>query len=220
MKFHWLDLVVAIFILRGVVIGYRRGFSGELLRFLGILCALGLSFKFYEPGADKLLQRISVERNIALGCSFTAIFLAVLIFFYMLNKTVHQMMELPGIAVLEHGGGAILGGAKSLLFAFLALILLALVRVERIANAVTQDSFFGPLAISAVPGAYKFASRVYPQVQSLPADEVIQKLPAVRARTELDFFGDAQRTPEKGVRTAPAAPDPANLHGKRGMDNR
>jgi uncharacterized membrane protein required for colicin V production len=218
MKFHWLDLIVAIFILRGVIIGYRRGLSGELLRFLGILCALGLSFKFYEAGADRLLQHVSMERNIALGCSFTGIFLAVLIFFYMLNRTVHQMMEIPGIAFLEHGGGAILGGAKSLLFAFLALILLALVRVDRIANAVTQDSFFGPLAISAVPGAYKFASRVYPSVQSLPAEEVMQKLPGVRERTEFDFFGAAQKTPERGEGTSGASQEPASPPAKRGTN--
>jgi len=208
MKFHWLDLAVALFVLRGVIVGYRRGFSGELLRFLGILCALALSFKFYEAGADKVLQRVSMDRNVALGVSFGGIFLAVIVFFYMLNQTVHHMMEIPGIAVIEHAGGAVLGGAKALLFAFLMLILLALVRVESISNIVTERSFSGPLAISAVPGAYKFVARMYPSVQTPQAEEVIQKLPGVKERTELDFFAGAQKTPARGEEAdGKAAPD-------------
>lgn len=206
MKFHLIDLIVAIAILRGIIVGYRRGFSGELLRFLGILCALSLSFKFYEAGAEKLVQRFSMARDVATGFSFAGIFLAVLIFFYMLNQTVHHMMEIPGIAMLERTGGAILGGAKALLFAFLVLIMLALVKVEAIAHAVTENSFFGPLAIAAVPGAYKFVARVYPRVQSLPADEVIEKLPAVRQRTEIDFTAGAKPAPHGTPgRTAPRA---------------
>ncbi|MCX6357953.1 MAG: CvpA family protein [Candidatus Aureabacteria bacterium] len=128
-------------------------------------------------------------------CSFGAIFLAVITFFYMLNQTAHHLTQLPAVATFEHFGGAILGGAKALLFACLALILLALVKVESIATAVTQKSFFGPLAISSVPGAYKFVQRVYPRVDSLPAQEVIEKLPAVRRRTELEFAPAAPPTP-------------------------
>jgi hypothetical protein len=44
---------------------------------------------------------------------------------------------------------------------------------------VSRNSFSGPLAISAVPGAYRLAVKVYPKVQSLPAEEIIEQLPPV-----------------------------------------
>ncbi len=187
MRFNWLDALVALFVIRGMVIGHRRGLSGELIRFIGIVCALYFSFKFYEIGADRLMQRVTLERNVAIGISFAGIFLAVSFFFYMISQTAHRATQLPAIAAFDKLGGTIIGGAKAFLFACVALILLALVRVDAISNAVSQNSFCGVLAISAVPGAYRLAVRVYPQVQSLPATEVIKKLPAVRQRTELDL---------------------------------
>ncbi|MEI6633372.1 MAG: CvpA family protein [Chlamydiota bacterium] len=180
MRFHWIDLVVVLFVVRGVVIGHRRGLSGELLRFLGILCAIALSFKFYEAAADRFAPHLPGGRNVAIACGFSAVFLCVLALFYMLNQTLHHLARLPGVAALEKTGGAVLGGAKAFLFACAVLILLALVKVERISNAVSQDSFFGQMAISAVPGAYRLAVRVYPPAQALPAGDVIKELPAVR----------------------------------------
>ncbi len=181
MRFHAIDLLVILLVIRGVILGHRRGLSGELLRFLGIVCALALSFNFYEAAADRFAPHLPGDRNVAIACGFAAIFLAVLVFFYMLNQTLRHLARLPGIAALEKTGGAVLGGAKAFLFACAALILLALVKVERISNAVSRNSFFGQMAISAVPGAYRLAVRVYPPAQALPADEVIRQLPVVKA---------------------------------------
>lgn len=200
MKFNWIDLLVALFVIKGMITGHRRGLSGELLRFLGIFIGLILSFKFYEQLAERIMGRFPMDHNVAIGCAFAAIFLAVLFFFYMLNQTVHRMTQLPPLAAVERAGGAVLGGAKALLLAGAVVILLALVKVQAISSAVSEKSFFGPLAISAVPGVYKFAVRVYPSVQSLPAEEVIEKLPAVRARTELDY----SKRPDAGMRKQPS----------------
>jgi len=215
MRFNWIDAIVAVFVIRGMVIGHRRGLSGELIRFLGIVCALYLSFKFYEQGADRLIQRISLNRNVATGLSFAGIFLAVLLFFYMVNQTVHRVTQLPAIAALDKAGGTILGGAKALLFACVALILLALVRVEAVSSAVSQNSFFGQLAIYHVPGAYEFVVGVYPGVQSLPGaevikNEVIKKLPAVKQRTELDFSIGSQGGQEKAEGANRGTPERQN----------
>lgn len=182
LHFNWIDLVVAIIIARGVYLGYKRGLSGELLRFLGIVIALFLSYKFYEAGAERLMEKYDLERRIAIACSFAGISLAVIFFFYAANRMVQRMMDLPLVAAVEKGGGAILGGAKALLFACIALIVLALVKVEAISNAVSRDSYFGSLAISSVPGAYKLAVKVYPDAKKIPAEEVIEKLPDVKPR--------------------------------------
>ncbi len=217
MRFNWIDALVALVVIRGMVIGHRRGLSGELIRFLGIVCGLYLSFRFYEPCTERLIQRISLDRNLAIGLSFAGIFIAVLLFSYMVNQTVHHATQLPAIAAVDKAGGIIIGGAKGLLLACVALILLALVRVDAISNAVSQNSFFGPLAISAVPGAYKFAVRMYPRVQSLPATEMIKKLPAVRQRTEPDFSAGSQGEQKNtggANRGTPAAQDPAHNKGK------
>ncbi|MEJ2744526.1 MAG: CvpA family protein [bacterium] len=216
MRFSWLDALVALFVIRGMVIGHRRGLSGEIIRFIGIVCALYFSFKFYEAGADRLMQRVSLERNLAIGLSFAGIFLAVSLFFYMIGQTAQRATQLPAIAAFDKLGGAIIGGAKAFLFACVALILLALVRVDAISNAVSQNSFCGALAISAVPGAYKLAVRVCPQVQSLPATEVIQKLPAVRQRTELDFRAGAKGKNKNAGDTDDAIPEMRNTPHTKG----
>ncbi|HIE47280.1 TPA: CvpA family protein [Candidatus Bipolaricaulota bacterium] len=174
-----MDLLVVVFLVRGVYLGYKRGLSGELLRFIGILIALYLSVRFYEPLSNRLIEKSTLDHSAAIASAFAAIFLGVLVFFYLVNRVVRQMAELPLIAAVERAGGALLGGMKTLLFACVVLILLALVRVEAISNAVSRDSFFGALAISSVPGAYRLAVRVYPEVKRLPAEEVIEKLPTV-----------------------------------------
>ena len=197
--FNWIDLIVVIFIVRGVYRGYKRGLSGEVLRFLGILIALYLSFKFYEPLAERIVERFSLEHNVAIALSFAGIALAVIIFFYLVNRMVRSMMELPIIAAIERAGGAILGGVKTLLFVCAFLIILALVRIEAISNAVSRDSLFGSYAIAAVPGVYRLVVRVYPEAKSLPAEEVIDKLPAVQAERsgEPDFIGKEKRGSER-----------------------
>lgn len=189
MNFHWIDLLVVLIVLRGIVLGHRRGLSGELLRFIGIICAIALSFKFYETAAARLPATLPGGRNTAIACGFSAIFLGVLAFFYMLNQTVRHLAQLPVIGALEKTGGAVLGGAKAFLFACAVLILLALVKVDRISNAVSRNSFFGPLAISGVPGAYKLAVRVYPPAKGIPADDVIENLPAVQMNVSSEVIG-------------------------------
>lgn len=190
MNFSWIDIIVILLVIRGVIVGYRRGFSGEALRFLGVILALFLSFKFYEPGANRLIQGFGVARRTAIAISFGTISLAVIVFFYLLNRMMQHLMELPLVAAMERGGGAVFGGLKALLFAFVVLIVLALVKVEAVSNAVSRDSFFGALAISSVPGAYRIVTRVYPEAESSSAEKVLEKLPAVKQRTELNFFTD------------------------------
>lgn len=189
MRFHLIDLFVVLIVARGVVLGHRRGLSGELLRFLGILCALALSFKYYAAAADRFAPWLPADENLRIACGFSAVFFAVLAFFYMLNQTVRHLTQLPIISAVEKAGGAALGGAKAFLFACAVLILLALVKVERISNAVSRNSFFGPLAISAVPGVYRLAIRVYPLAKELPADDVIENLPTVKVNVAPEFVG-------------------------------
>ncbi|MDD5556164.1 MAG: CvpA family protein [bacterium] len=204
MRFSWIDALVIAAVLRGLWLGHRRGLSGELLRFVGILCALYLSFRFCEPASDKILEHLKVSERAAIGLAGAGIFLAVIVFFYMLNQTVHRMMTLPAIAAIERGGGAVLGGAKALLFSFAVLVMLALVKVEAISEAVSTRSFFGPLAIRLAPEAYRFAVRVYPEAQSSPAEEAIEKLPPVGAPPRAE-----------GGTTAAGPTPPAQREGRR-----
>ena len=206
MKFNWIDILVAFFIVRGIIVGHRRGFSGELLHFVGIVCALYLSFRFYNPLAGELIQRVTMDRNIANGLAFTGIFLVVIFFFYMINQTARGMMQLPVVAALEKAGGALLGGAQAFLFASALLVLLALVNVESISTAVSRDSFFGPIAITTIPRAYHLAVRVSPEVQSPPVEEAIKKLPGVSARTDMDFLGTMQKPKEQAGGEPASAP--------------
>ncbi len=196
MDFSWIDLIVIILVIRGMFVGYRRGLSGEALRFLGVFFALYLSFRFYEAGADRLVEGFGMGRRAAIAVSFGAISIVVIAFFYILSRVVQLLMQLPVLSALEKTGGIIFGGLKVLLLCFVVLIILALVKVEAISNAVSQKSYFGSIAIASVPGVYKFVARVYPDIESTSAKETVEKLPAVKQRTELDFFGNQKGAEE------------------------
>jgi membrane protein required for colicin V production len=187
MNFFWIDFIVVLFILRGIVIGYRRGFSGEALRFLGVFFGIILAFKYYESLSVKL-ESLDLGPRAAMALSFIGIFLVVIMFFYMANRMMRHLMQLPLVAVLEKGGGAVFGGLKSFIIALVVLIVLALVKIDWISNAVSSESYFGSLAIRSVPGAYNFVVKIYPDFKSESAEQAIEKLPAVRSRTEFDFL--------------------------------
>ena len=207
MRFHLIDLLVVLVVVRGVILGHRRGLSGEVLRFLGILFALSLSFRYYPAAADRFAPWLPDDENIRIASGFLAVFLAVFAFFYMLNQAVRHLARIPVISTVEKLGGAALGGAKAFLFACAALILLALVKVDRISNAVSRNSFFGPLAISAVPGAYRLAVHVYPPARELPADDVIEQLPSVKVNVAPEVIrstgplSGGEEPPPPGART-------------------
>jgi membrane protein required for colicin V production len=196
MHFNWIDLVVILFIIRGIYRGIRHGFSGELLRFVGVVCAVLLSFRFYEPCADWLIEKYELEYRIAIACSFAGIFFVVMAVFYLVNRMARRLTELPVIATVERIGGALLGGAKAFLFACIVLIILALLKVDFIVDAISTRSYFGALAISSVPGIYQFAVRVYPPAQSERAEEVIEKLPPVERAPGLNM-GRKEREAEE-----------------------
>jgi len=70
-----------------------------------------------------------------------------------------------------------------------------------------ENSFFGPLAISAVPGAYRLAVHVYPPARELPADDVIEQLPSVKVNVAPEVIrstgplSGGEEPPPPGART-------------------
>lgn len=181
MKFSWIDLLILLFVLRGVVVGHKRGFATEVMRFLGVIVGLFLAFKFREGVAGKLADRFALSEAVSSGCAFVLVFLIVIAVFYILSRVVRHLMELPLIATLERLGGAFLGGCKALLCAAVIMVLLALVKVDSIAGAVRHRSLFGSYAISAAPGVYRFVVRVFPAARS---EEVTRALTSLSEEKE------------------------------------
>ncbi|MFZ7102957.1 MAG: CvpA family protein [Peptococcaceae bacterium] len=64
MIFNFVDFAIIILLLLGALNGYRKGFIGSLVGFIGSIAALLLSVKFYKPFAGLLNEKFGILSGI------------------------------------------------------------------------------------------------------------------------------------------------------------
>ncbi len=129
---NWVDILIIILLLRGVVLGVLHGFARECANFFKLIFSLTISF-FCYPFLAKVI-------NISNILSFILIYLAVYFLFNLLMK----VRKRDEISFSRRIAGGCIGLLKGAIIAFFALLFLNFLPLSSLNTAVKDKSLFAP----------------------------------------------------------------------------
>ncbi len=164
-QINWVDIIVAIFLIRGGYVGLNQGFSIELFKVLGTVAACVVSLSYYVKAAGWLASHSFLSPQAVNPISFVVLFFSVLIAFRILIIFLFRILHLGLFGALEKWGGLALGLTRSLIFASLFLFVLTLLPVEYFKESVEEKSFSGAYLKEIAPGVLDFVIQFKPKAK-------------------------------------------------------
>ncbi len=102
--------VFAFFMFRGLF----RGFSGEIVGFVGFFASLFCGWKFAQPAAEFILQYFpNFDKTIVAIVCGVIIFIIVSLVFAMINGLLSQIVRAANLSFIDHTFGVLIGFIKA-----------------------------------------------------------------------------------------------------------
>lgn len=128
----YIDIVLAILLIIGLVRGFSKGFFIEVASLVSLIVGLYGAIHFSYFIADWLKEQVSWSPQIIQVASFALTFLAILYGISLIGKLVTKMVDAASLGFLNKIAGGIFGAAK------IGLILSVLINMfAKLNNAVT-----------------------------------------------------------------------------------
>lgn len=154
---NWVDIIVAIFLIRGGYIGLTQGFSAELFKTLGTIAATVVSLLYYERAGDWLSSHSFLSLQTGKIVTFLTFFFSLLLVFKLVRTFLFKVLHFQLIGSnLERWGGFSLGLLRSVIFASLFCLVLTMIPVDYIKKSAEEKSFFGPYLKPVAPKVLEF----------------------------------------------------------------
>ncbi len=168
---NWYDIVVLVALLYGIWSGLRTGFSGEIIRVLGLVLMVVLALAFYLPVGAWLQRQTNLTDELANLLAFLSIAVVVYVIIAAVRVAVHRRVQQLGTtAIIENAGGAVAGCLRmGVLMAWLS-VMLALIGSPFWHQQIARDSFFGSRVVGEVPAVADFLEKKFPEKTGLLED--------------------------------------------------
>ncbi|MBN2830754.1 MAG: CvpA family protein [Candidatus Omnitrophica bacterium] len=158
-NFNWLDICILIIIFRVLYIAIKNGFTAELFKFFGIICAIYLSMHYYTAITDFIRGKIPVEEKMPLEFLDFLIFLILALtgnfLFVLLRNAVNNLIKIEAVSTLNKWGGLFLGALRSVLLASIIVFALTISSIPYFKQSVKR-SYIGPRIISVGVDTYSW----------------------------------------------------------------
>ena len=150
----WVDALVILSLLLGIVFGWLRGLSHELAVLLSFVAAIVATCAGYAPLADFLHDRLGWNLELLRLVSVVLLLLAALACMWLLRAALGLLMSFAFKGWVERVGGALAGGIRWLLTSLVLLLALSFVPWSPLQRAILYDSFTGRNVLPLVADSY------------------------------------------------------------------
>lgn len=149
------DIVVAIILLVGTVLGYKRGFLLELFFLIALVLGVFVGFKLMSWGVEYLSQKFNADTAILPYISFALIFIIVVVVVTFLGGRIKNSIDKTFLGRMDAAAGAVLGLLK---YSFSISIILWLVDSFKISlpESWVSDSILYPVVAHVAPTIASF----------------------------------------------------------------
>ena len=110
------DLVMIIVLVFFIWRGFIRGFSGEIISFVGLFVAVYCAWTFLEPSVElfrKLLPSVTLDDTVVSIICGVIIFFGVEIIFALIGAVISYIVKVAELSVTDHFLGIIIGILKT-----------------------------------------------------------------------------------------------------------
>lgn len=154
-RINWLDILIAILLIRASYIGYSKGLSVEVFKLIGTLAALVAALGYYSKLSDIIELRSFLPTEAADGISFGAIVVASLFIFMLIRMLLEKVIKLQFPSTIESFAGSFFGLARGIAITSLILIFLNFLPSDYLKRSI-EASFLGPTVLKAAPSVYSW----------------------------------------------------------------
>jgi uncharacterized membrane protein required for colicin V production len=151
---NWYDVVVVGALFYGVWSGIRAGFTGEIIRVIGLVMMFVLAVQFHQSVGDWLNANSPLPNDASQLVAFVSIAVVVyLITLWIRLATRKRMQELKTAALVENVGGGFAGAVRMVLIMAWVTVVLSLSTSNFLHDEVGIKSRFGSLVLDQFPAA-------------------------------------------------------------------
>ncbi len=118
------DIVIAITLLVGTILGYKRGFLLELFFLIALILGVFIGFKLMSWGVEFLAQKFNADTAVLPYISFAVIFIIVVVVVNFIGGRIKSSIDKTFLGKMDAAAGAVLGLLK---YAFSISIILWLI---------------------------------------------------------------------------------------------
>ena len=160
---NWLDIIIAVGLIAGIVLGFRKGFIREAMGLLGLIVGVIIAVNYVDWLSAKFLTHMRVSPHIVSFFSFILLFASVFLGFKILGFLFYRVGQLTPLGKLDRVGGGIFGFVQAwILTGFVLLLLMFFPLPQKILTA-TDNSFFAPIMRGTIPMIYEESTLIHPQ---------------------------------------------------------
>lgn len=142
-QFNWVDVIVLIFIIRGIIKGAKNGIILELFSLSGWCVALYLALRFYKPIASLIYARTEVPLVWDELFVFGAILGGGILFANFIGYILKSIVKIKVVERISFLGGLFLGMFKACVVLSALFYLLEILEIPYLEKSIKERSLSG-----------------------------------------------------------------------------
>lgn len=158
-QFNWVDIFVIILLVRIGYVSFKTGFTIELFKLLGTICAIYLGMHYFTYISDALFRKgAGLDKTPLEFSDFLAFFVLALAgyaVFVLLRSVFYRFIKMEAAPNLQKWGGLGLGMFRAFLCAGLAIFMLVISSFSYLKNSVAE-SYSGKNFFNIAPSTYSW----------------------------------------------------------------
>lgn len=180
-KINWVDILIAIVMLRASYLAFQKGLSHEIFPLFGSILMIGVSLRYYLVLSGFVGTHIlKLPAGILDLASFVAILAVTGFVCKMVGLLLDKIITVTWHPFIEKFGGLLIGVIKASIIASMVVIILTLIPLSYLQRSVRDKSLMGMRVLNIGTNIYAQVSRFLPAVKIeevvVRTDEVVRRL--------------------------------------------
>lgn len=153
-QWNWIDVVVLICLVRFGYIGASQGFGNELVRSLGLVAGVMVSFRWYQAAGDWVAARTVLSHEWAAAGVLLLLVAGMYGLVVLGLRLLQKAVTLRFAPSLDKVGGLALGLLRAALVVSVGLVMLQQLPSDYVRTSIEERSWSGRCLAHAAPGVY------------------------------------------------------------------
>jgi len=155
-QFKWVDVFILILLFRVCYIAIKTGFSVEIFKLFGTICAIYLSLHYYIVVSDFLIDRFPLQLIPVEFLDFLCFSILATIgylVFVAIRMSFFHLIKMEAVSLLNKWGGLIISVLRGVMLMSLIVYALAISSITYLRDSV-DNAYLGKIILKVAPGIY------------------------------------------------------------------
>lgn len=153
-KFNWVDILIAVIMIRALYIGFKRGFINEALHLLAVILSIFVVFHYTPVCVQFLENSIFFKPQFARGATFVFLWALVALIAKFARGALLLLFKIEAKTFIDKVGGIAVSVVRGLLVCSLTIWLLAAAGNEYVTRTI-NGSYTSSSVINLAPDVYR-----------------------------------------------------------------